>query len=88
MTREEIIKSVADKYVEDNSFFIEDDNVFDEISDAFEYGAKLAYKTMIDKMRKLLEDIDFEMEYTYSCDGYTLFDEEKFIDDILNVMEE
>lgn len=43
---------------------------------------------MIDKMRKWLKDTDFDEKYTFSDYGYIFFDYEKFINDILNVMEE
>lgn len=35
-----------------------------------------------------LDNIDFEMEYHYSDDGYTFFNKEKFINDFRKAMEE
>lgn len=43
---------------------------------------------LIEKACKWLETIDFEMEYMYSNDGYTFFDQEKFINDFRKTMEE
>lgn len=54
----------------------------------FEEGAKWADKTMIDKACEWLDNIDFEMEYHYSDDGYTFFNKESFINDFHKAMEE
>ena len=54
----------------------------------FTTGAKWADETMMKKMCKWLETIDFEMEYMNSSDGYTFFDKEKFIEDFRKTMEE
>lgn len=52
-------------------------------------GAKWADVSMINKICEWLETIDFEMEYMGSDDdGYTFFDEEKFINDFRKTMEE
>ncbi len=77
MTREEQIEKEA-KRVSYNG---------DEFH-SFIQGAEWADETIIEKMREWLETIDFEMEYMYSSDGYTFFDNEKFINDFRKTMEE
>jgi hypothetical protein len=77
MTREEQIEKEA-KRVSYNG---------DEFN-SFIQGAEWADESMIEKMYKWLETIDFEMEYMNSSDGYTFFDKEKFINDFRKTMEE
>lgn len=46
-------------------------------------------KEVINKSFEWLETIDFEVEYMYSDDdGYTFFDNEKFISDLRKTMVE
>jgi hypothetical protein len=46
------------------------------------------YEKYFDIACAWLEGIDFEFEYQYSEDGYTFFDNEKFINDFRKAMEE
>lgn len=55
---------------------------------SFIQAAEWADETMMEKICEWLETIDFEMEYMYNDDGYTFFDEEKFIKDLRKTMEE
>ena len=84
MTREEQITETAKEYYNPKSGF----PYSLQMRVGFTTGAKWADETMIDKICKWLETIDFEMEYMYSSDGYTFFDKEKFINDFRKTMEE
>ena len=84
-TREEEIRQMAKSYTQVIYDSLDD---FSDITDAYVDGAKWADKTMIDKMLKWMECIDFEMDYQYSEDGYTFFDADKFINDFRKAMED
>ena len=84
MTREEQITETAKEYYNPKTGI----PCSLQMRVGFVTGAKWADETMIEKMHKWLETIDFEMEYMYSSDGYTFFDEKKFINDFHKAMEE
>jgi hypothetical protein len=59
-----------------------------KVSDLDRLYKKLeVYEKYFDKACAWLEGIDFEFEYQYSEDGYTFFDNEKFINDFRKAME-
>jgi hypothetical protein len=60
-----------------------------KVSDLDRLYKKLeVYEKYFDIACAWLEGIDFEFEYQYSEDGYTFFDNEKFINDFRKAMEE
>ena len=76
MTRQEEIVKAAHEFYKG-----------DEVS-TFIVVAQWADKTMIEKLCEWLEDVDYEMQYQYSEDGYTFFNKDKFIKDFCKAMEE
>lgn len=58
-----------------------------KVSDLDRLYKKLeVYEKYFDKTCEWLEDINFEKKYQYSEDGYTFFDNEKFINDFRKAM--
>lgn len=85
MTREEEIRQEMSKIAGTHP----DWNKNDCMRMGFYEGAKWADRTMIDKGREWLQCIDFEVEYfTTDNDGYTFFNDDKFIEDFCKTMEE
>lgn len=56
------------------------------VKDGYRIGFEEGYRYAIDSIRNLLEDIDFEFEYHYSEDGFTSFEKEKFINNLMDKM--
>lgn len=91
MTREEEIKEASINYTMKNrpnvlagGKFSEEMREFNR-NRHFEEGAEWADKTMIDKVCKWMEDIDFDMEYWNGEDGFC---KEAFINAVRKAMEE
>ena len=81
MAPREQIEKASKKYFDDYLNGLKGDTL--TVTDTHKAGAEYGYNLALERMEKILEDIDFEQRY---LDSENLFDKELFIEELKQAM--